>query len=172
MCICTSQNKPVCLPNSSQWLHQVHCCLSPSHATPPNTFTMRSLALMQANSTATTTPQWATPPTTCWCRHSNAQRAAEAVRRAQPSSLTAAASVKRNPSSTAQLAAAAATCLLLACPGPSFAHIAIDQLPQPNQQQQQQSLGEFGVRQQPPAPSLAAGFDPSAVGQIRGKEKT
>jgi hypothetical protein len=61
------------------------------------------------------------------------------------------------------LAGAAAASLLLLWPvNPAHAHIAIDQLPQPQQQQQQ-------LQKQPVIPGSAAGFDPSAVGQLRGK---
>ena len=62
--------------------------------------------------------------------------------------------------SVAGLAAA----VMLLCPvNAACAPIAIDQLPQPQQQQQ-----EARLQQQPTLPGSTAGFDPAAVGQIRG----
>jgi hypothetical protein len=59
--------------------------------------------------------------------------------------------------SPALAATIAASLLFLS--SPAQAHIAIEQLPQPAQQQQQR---------QPVIPNPSAGFDPAAVGQIRG----
>jgi len=63
---------------------------------------------------------------------------------------------------TPAAAAAGTAALLLLSPHIAFAHVALDQLPQVQQQQQQQ-------QQQRTIPGSTAGFDPSAVGQIRGR---